>query len=26
MHRAWLAGQPVPLLPGAIRHTLTLAP
>ncbi len=26
MHRAWLAGQPVPLLPGAPRHTLTLTP
>lgn len=26
MHRAWLAGQPVPILPGAPRHTLTLTP
>lgn len=26
MHRAWLAGQPVPLLPGAPRYTLTLTP
>ncbi len=26
MHRAWLSGQPVPLLPGPPRETLTLTP